>query len=471
MDVESRREEVLERLKRNGTELQFEDECWRSDEQIVLIAVSRNHESFQFASTELRNDESFVWRAVKTNYKVLKFVSDDLKRDTRFMLKCVMEHRVDALKFACDTTLTSDREFMMSCIRVHGASLQFASDRLRADKDVVIAAIENNGYLKYAALDLRNDREFVRRCVRIKPRSIEHVGEELENDQQFILSVLQANGKCWKFIPSRYTKDEQFMSEAIRQACKSTSKALRQHIHHSLRQNFLFLWELVKVNADNYTLYASKSFRKQRRLFALKCIELHGASFVRGLPKELRHDRQFMRRAVKIDRECLQFAPTELRTNDEFIKDINNDSPLTDDTRFRWEVEQVLTDAEGKLNLERLDEIWRSDEQVILMAVQRDRSSLRFIGKQLNENKQCILQCMSVSDGWALQYASTKWRDDNDVVFAAVKCYWDGAPLQYASDRLRNDKDFVMRCVRERTRSLKYASSEYVKTGTLSYWS
>lgn len=463
--MERERQEVIQRVKRNGNLLELEDECWRRDEPVVLVCVHRNHEAFRFASEELRHDESFVWRAVKTNYKVLRFVSDDLRRSRTFMLRCVVEHRVHSLSFACEATLRSDREFMLSCIRVHGSALQFASDQLKDDRELVLVAIENNGYLKYASPELRSDRAFVRQCVRIKPRSIEFVSDELKNDTQFILSLLTENDKCWKHITDHHTKDEQFMLEAIRRSCNSAT--IRQYMHHSLRRNFHFLWQLVKLHAEYYSLYASRRFKQRHSLFILKCIELHGSDFMRRVSIKARSDPRFVLRAVKKDPECIRFASKKLQRDDEFKREISENIDSTtnvcpseiDDARFEFELEQVFEDVEGKIHLEDWDEMWRNDEYFMLQMVKwHSFESLAWIGEQLDDNRQFITLCMRVSNGWALKYASPKWRDDNEVVFTAVSMRADGSSLEYASERLRQDKEFVMRCAKRKHLSLKYAS-------------
>ncbi len=106
----------------------------------------------------------------------------------------------------------------------------------------------------------------------------------------------------------------------------------------------------------------------------------------------------------------------------------------------------------------------RNDNKFMSQIVKRNAEALKWIGEGLNGNKAFILECMKEHNGMTLEHASSKWKDDEDVVLVAVdKKYGYGpssSPLQFASDRLRNDKDFVMQCVKLESTSLQYASEQ-----------
>ena len=56
--------------------------------------------------------------------------------------------------------IIADRKFVLAAVsaRQNGRALEFASEDLRADRDVVLAAVRQNAYaLKYASERLRDD--------------------------------------------------------------------------------------------------------------------------------------------------------------------------------------------------------------------------------------------------------------------------------------------------------------------------
>ncbi len=99
-----------------------------------------------------------------------------------------------------------------------------------------------------------------------------------------------------------------------------------------------------------------------------------------------------------------------------------------------------------------------SYEEEYMVAMMRQNPD---VSKQIgDEFNKIMLKCMRESRGRALEHTSPKWKDDPDVVLAAVKngCVLSESNFQYASERLRNDGDFVRQCVKLKNDSLKYAS-------------
>lgn len=63
-------------------------------------------------------------------------------------------------------SLKDNFSFVMEMVKYDGESLYFASDRLKANKDVVITAVRNRCLaLKHASADLRDDPEVVMEAV------------------------------------------------------------------------------------------------------------------------------------------------------------------------------------------------------------------------------------------------------------------------------------------------------------------
>ena len=72
-----------------------------------------------------------------------------------------------ALEFASDE-LKNDKEIVLLAISQYGEALYYASDELRNDKEIVMAAIKQDGeVLEYASNELRKDKEFILQVVAI----------------------------------------------------------------------------------------------------------------------------------------------------------------------------------------------------------------------------------------------------------------------------------------------------------------
>ena len=70
------------------------------------------------------------------------------------------------IEFATEA-LRDDKELVLKAVTSNGNALEFASDRLKADKEVVLAAVQNAGWVAcYASEELRDDKEIILTAVK-----------------------------------------------------------------------------------------------------------------------------------------------------------------------------------------------------------------------------------------------------------------------------------------------------------------
>ena len=105
--------------------------------------------------------------------------------------------------------IQDDKEIVMATVKSNPSALQFASDRLRSDKEVVLTAIRadadmtmpEGGVLSYASDGLRNDKEIVLEAVKNNGMAIQYMSEELVNDKNFVLKALKNSGPYTFKVP------------------------------------------------------------------------------------------------------------------------------------------------------------------------------------------------------------------------------------------------------------------------------
>eukprot|EP00755_Sulcionema_specki_P035360 Sspe_Gene.104726::Locus_81779_Transcript_1_1_Confidence_1.000_Length_1792::g.104726::m.104726 len=89
-------------------------------------------------------------------------------------------HTTDAIR--------DDKEFITAAVQLDGTSLESASERLRADRDVVRVS----GMLQYASDELRDDRELVvRTLVEEKGKQLMHASVRLRDDLDIVHAAVQ----------------------------------------------------------------------------------------------------------------------------------------------------------------------------------------------------------------------------------------------------------------------------------------
>ncbi len=84
----------------------------------------------------------------------------------------------------------------MIAVQDIGTSLRYASNKLRDNYDIVMAAVSRNGWsLKYASEELRDNYNIVMVAVENCGTSLEYASDRLQNNYNIAIHAVK-NGKC-----------------------------------------------------------------------------------------------------------------------------------------------------------------------------------------------------------------------------------------------------------------------------------
>jgi hypothetical protein len=108
----SEREQILKKVRNDGSALEYAAEEFKCDREIVVEAVKAGRGGYEFASVDLRADRSITIDAIKKNGWNLKYTSDELKSDREIVLEAVKQN-VNAIMFASEE-LKGDYEFFQT---------------------------------------------------------------------------------------------------------------------------------------------------------------------------------------------------------------------------------------------------------------------------------------------------------------------------------------------------------------------
>ena len=133
-------------------------EQW-DDAMFVLGAMRVHRCALMFASKQLQKE------AVQRNGSDLQFVSEDLQADGQVVLEAVQRDG-SALQFA-SKDLQRDLAIVLAAVQQNGSALQFASEDLQGDRQVVVEAVrQQRPALRFASKDLQRDETIVQEAVR-----------------------------------------------------------------------------------------------------------------------------------------------------------------------------------------------------------------------------------------------------------------------------------------------------------------
>ena len=72
---------------------------------------------------------------------------------------------------------------MYEACKIEPWSLQYASDEIKSDREIVLICVEQSWQcLEFADMSLRGNREIVTNAVQINGQALELASEELQND-------------------------------------------------------------------------------------------------------------------------------------------------------------------------------------------------------------------------------------------------------------------------------------------------
>lgn len=193
------KQEAIKKLT-NKTFFRSIPENLRGDKDVVFAAVdslygSEDAEFFEWSyqleyiSSDLKNDRLFMEQLTYYYGKeILKFVSLELRNNKSFVLS--FPFLGSHLQFVSDE-LKSDAEVVLHCVNHNGLSIEFASESLRDCHAIGLSAVKNNfNAFQYLSHNLRKETEIINAVIEHKDWSFYKASSAIkENPNIAILSL------------------------------------------------------------------------------------------------------------------------------------------------------------------------------------------------------------------------------------------------------------------------------------------
>jgi len=183
--------------------------------QKPIYRVSREEIYRQLKTNKDGIKDKYVQENVKRSGWVLQYGSEGLRNDFNLVCDAVRQNGW-ALQFASEA-LRADRAVVLAAVRQDGWALQFASKELRADSDVVLAAVsKKGGALTYASLELKAVRDVVLAAVRQDGWALMSASKELRAYRNVVLAAVRQNGGAFQFASLELQADPEIRAAAGR---------------------------------------------------------------------------------------------------------------------------------------------------------------------------------------------------------------------------------------------------------------
>ena len=219
------------------------------------------------------------------------------REDRSTVLKTVEHSGHRALAHA-DPALKKDRELVLAAVKQDGYALGFADDTLRGTREIVMAAVKKDGpALKFADPELQNDRELVLTAIDQDGRALQHADPRLKKDRDIVIRAVAQTWRAITYAAPKLQKDDLEIFEVVKAgavtAMEQYGLALRG-ADPELKKDRDIVLAAVKQSA--YALMFADPELKKDREIVLAAVKQHSWA-LRWADPELRNDREFLRLA------------------------------------------------------------------------------------------------------------------------------------------------------------------------------
>eukprot|EP00928_Gymnodinium_smaydae_P032127 TRINITY_DN23348_c0_g1_i1.p1 TRINITY_DN23348_c0_g1~~TRINITY_DN23348_c0_g1_i1.p1 ORF type:complete len:654 (+),score=156.95 TRINITY_DN23348_c0_g1_i1:99-2060(+) len=345
-----------------------------------------------------------------------------------------------------------NRERWFTRVRRSGSGLAHAPKSLRADYELVAAAVQKSPRaLRHAAPELRGERELVAEVVARDWTALKYAAPELQEDEALVASALRQDGRALEFASPALRRDRRLVSMAVQQAWVAIRLAAPElqedpdivaaavsagmpleRVPATLRGNRVVVIAAL-MNGRSLQL-ASDDLKGDKDIVAV-AVQRCGCS-LKHASVELQADRDIVYLAVQQDGRALEYASLELRADRELVSMAlrHPAQALQDVVKESLLHEGILTVGPSRSALQFASEELRSDRDLVLLAVSQAGRALHYAAQELRGDRELAL--VAVQQNWAaLKSVAAELRADPEIVAEALKR--DGRALRWVPEELR----------------------------------
>ena len=213
--------------------------------------------------------------------------------------------------------LRSDYEFFMNAVQLHGGTLQYASEKIKSDKRVVLESIKSNdvksglaneSFILYASETLLNDRSFILEAIAINGKIYKFLKNEFKNDIEIINNSIENNPTVYEYLDDIYKSNFDIAKKAI-----SLNPYKLSYAPDEIKNNIEIIICAIEKYPDSIQ-YASDSLKSDFEI--AKLLVMPNENHPYGKPRAI----QYLSSSILLDdimfSKLLEINPKILQIND-----------------------------------------------------------------------------------------------------------------------------------------------------------
>lgn len=442
----------LKAVQQNGLALRWGNSEQQNDLSFVLAAVNQNGAALEFASKTLKKDPKVVLAAIQQNGMALSYAHEKLQSNQKYV-KAAWTNNPEALTCATEA-LRANKKFIVELLE---AEIEKSLHEYKVHRHFMLKGSLRT--FQHVHPDLRDNKDVVLRAVRFNPQALQYASEKMRSDLDVITEAVKRDWDLFQFTCIRLVKegDVDWSTSSLPEASGILPEYEREFVVNNafrfagvkLRQNEGFVLSILKMQEGMAFSYVSKKLKSDRE-FLVKAVST-GYRVLSYVDEAFQNDKKIVLAAVQSSGIALRWASSRLKADKEVVLAAIKQRPCA-----LYDADVVLRNSkEFILEAMKQDKtvLQYATKEVALEVVNQRGWALQYVSQALKDDKEFIKSAVCHIGG-VLEYAPEKFRTDPDVVLAAVLQF--GGALRYASDALQADPDIVIPAVKQYGGALQY---------------
>lgn len=149
-------------------------------------------------------------------YKKIKNFSEELRDDKEIMSLAVRGIGQGVHIAYASERLKDDDELALAAVSTNGYAITDISYRLQSEKNIALEAVKNAAVLPYLYDYFHDDKEIVLAAIQHNGESLQFASDRLKNDKEIVLAAIADKGWAIKFASEELRGNKEVMREAIK---------------------------------------------------------------------------------------------------------------------------------------------------------------------------------------------------------------------------------------------------------------
>ncbi len=330
---------------------------FRNDKEVVMAALENNRHSAWWIGSELLADYDFVKYLLSIDDSIARKLSEEFLNSKELALIAI-ENDADSLEYFAETIRNNDDVINKYLEKIHTgcrSSLNRIGNKYLSNKAFLLRVIDK------LEASINNEKE-AKQINYIMSELTSLLSYELKNDKELASKIIKLSPSAFHNLSFELRSDREFALNYVKEAKSLNGQALTLE----LRDDKEIALHLVKNDASNFECL-SQRLRDDREVViaTTKGVKTGYRSLMQYISEDFRDDKEIVMGALSLDKgDGFGFISNRLKEDREVV--------------------ELAVSLKGT-NLSDVQEVFKNDKNIVLLAVKNSDYSYRYASNEIKE--------------------------------------------------------------------------------------